>query len=101
MSAIDPPESIHAFLRYPLRVRDRDRFVAAAKRSGIDLGNWFVSPIHPVVRGLHQWGFIAGSAPVAEQVCREIVDLSTEPRQSDRAVERTTRFLDAHLELIC
>ncbi len=99
-SAAEPPGVTHSFLRYPLRVHDRARFVAAAERQAIDLGDWFVSPIHPITKGLDRWGYRAGTAPIAEAVCSEIVNLPTEPKLSERDVERVLEFLGTQLELV-
>ena len=99
-SAAEPPDVTHSFLRYPLRVRERAAFVAAAERQGIDLGDWFVSPLHPITTGLDRWGYRAGTAPIAEAVCSEIVNLPTEPKLSERDVERVLAFLGTQLELI-
>jgi dTDP-4-amino-4,6-dideoxygalactose transaminase len=93
-------DAIHAFLRYPLRVHDRPTFRAAAARAQVDLGDWFVSPVHPALERLDRWGYLAGSAPGAEQACREIVNLPTDPGLGDRDIERTLAFLDEHSELI-
>jgi dTDP-4-amino-4,6-dideoxygalactose transaminase len=99
-SAAEPAGMTHSFLRYPLRVRERASFVAAAQRQGIDLGDWFVSPIHPVTKGLDRWGYRAGTAPIAEAVCSEIVNLPTEPDLSEREVQRVMTFLGTQLALI-
>ena len=94
------PDSMHAFLRYPLRVRDQAAFRREATRARIDLGDWFVSPIHPVVDDLDRWGYRAGSAPCAEQACREVVNLPTDSSLEERDIDRILDFLDRHQELI-
>jgi dTDP-4-amino-4,6-dideoxygalactose transaminase len=99
-AAAEPAGSIHAFLRYPLRVTDRPHVIRRAERAGVDLGDWFVSPIHPVVEGLGRWGYELGSAPVAERACAEIVNLPTGPRLSDREIERVLGFLAADVAAI-
>lgn len=98
--ASEPPELVHAFLRYPIRVTDRPGFIASAERAGVDLGDWFVSPIHPVVDGLDRWGYRVGSAPNADLICQEIVNLPTVPSFRDRDVERVIAFLGDHLSSI-
>lgn len=98
--AAEPPDTEHAFLRYPLRVADRRRFRAAAVRSGVDLGDWFVSPIHPVTERLDRWAYTGGTAPVAEQACREIVNLPTDPDLGAEGVERVLAFLADQTPLI-
>jgi len=98
--AAEPTGSTHSFLRYPLRVKDRRAFVAAAERAGIDLGDWFVSPLYPITKGLDRWGFRAGTAPIAEAVCSEIVNLPTDPSLSERDVDRVLGFLGSRIEWI-
>ncbi len=88
----------HAYLRYPLRVSDRSKFVAAANRVGVDLGDWFVSPIHPVTERLERWGYRPGTAPLADHATEEIVNLPTDPSLGDRAVDRVIEFLAQHLD---
>jgi perosamine synthetase len=98
--APEPAEMEHAFLRYPLRVSDRRQFRAAAERAGVDLGDWFVSPVYPAKNHLDRWGYIAGSAPFAERACREIVNLPTDPTLGDRHVERVVALLAERVDLI-
>jgi len=47
----------HSFLKYPISVKDRKKFMKLAEESQIALGDWFTSPIHPVEKDLHQWEF--------------------------------------------
>jgi len=98
--APEPAEREHSFLRYPLRVNDRQAFRAAAERVGVDLGDWFVTPIHPVIDHLDRWGYLPGTAPNAERACREIVNLPTDPTLGDRHVERVEAFLADRVDLI-
>ncbi len=99
-AAAEPAEAEHAFLRYPLRVADRRRFMIAAEREGVDLGDWFVSPIHPATDHLERWGYVAGCAPIAERACREIVNLPTDPTLRDGNVDRVLSFLAEQVDLI-
>ena len=99
-AAAEPPEAEHAFLRYPLRVSDRRRFRAAAASAGVDLGDWFVSPIHPATERLDRWAYTIGTAPIAERICREIVNLPTEPGLEQRDVDRILSFLSKQAHLI-
>ncbi len=99
-AAFEPAGSVHAFLRYPVRVADRRRFAAAAAASGVDVGDWFVSPVHPVLDRLDRWGYVEGSAPNAERACRDIVNLPTDPSLSEAHVERVLALIGQHLDLI-
>ena len=99
-AAAEPAEAEHSFLRYPIRVADRQRFTTSAARAGVDLGDWFVSPVHPVVDHLERWEYVMGSAPNAERACREIVNLPTDGTLRDRDVERVLAFLTQHIDLV-
>jgi dTDP-4-amino-4,6-dideoxygalactose transaminase len=99
-AAEEPADSEHAFLRYPLRVNDRSRFRAAAERVGVDLGDWFVSPIHPLTEGLERWAFLPGSAPHAERAAREMVNLPIDASLGEHDVERVLAFLARQLDLV-
>jgi perosamine synthetase len=99
-AATEPAEADHAFLRYPLRVNDRIAFAAAAERAGVDLGDWFVSPIHPVLDHLDRWGYVVGAAATAERACREIVNLPLDRWLRDRDVKHVLTFLADHVDLI-
>lgn len=100
LAAAEPAGGSHTFLRYPLRVKDRATFRAAAERRGIDLGDWFVSPLHPITTGLERWGYRAGTAPAAEAASSEIVNLPTGPNVSERDVESVLGLLAARIDLI-
>jgi perosamine synthetase len=99
-AAAEPAGTSHSFLRYPLRVSGRTAFAAAAERAGIDLGDWFVSPLHPITSGLDRWGYRTGTAPVAEAACSEIVNLPTDPSLSERDIERVLDLLAAEFDQI-
>jgi perosamine synthetase len=99
-AAAEIAEAEHSFLRYPLRVVDRRRFMVAAARAGVDLGDWFVSPVHPAKDHLERWGYVAGSAPNAERACHEVVNLPTDATLVDRDVERVLAFIARCTDLI-
>jgi perosamine synthetase len=89
--AHEPEFATHAYLRYPVRVRERDAFVAEAHRRGVALGDWFSSPLYPIDGELTAWGYRRGECPIAERVASEIVNLPTDvsPDGPDiRAVEQ-------------
>jgi perosamine synthetase len=71
----EPGWATHSYLRYPIRVRERDAFVAQADRRGVLLGDWFHSPLYPIDENLERWGYRRGTSPVAERVSSEIVNL--------------------------
>jgi perosamine synthetase len=99
-AAAEPANVEHAFLRYPVRVTDRTIFLGLAERAGIDLGDWFVSPVHPVTSGLDRWDYAPGQTPNAERACREIANLPTHPDLGDDDVGRVLSFLSENADLI-
>ena len=88
-----PPHIQHAYLKYPLLVRDRKAFFALAERHRIRLGDWMLSPIHPVMENWAQWGYQPGSCPVGERLSRHVVNLLTDMDLSEKEVARTVAFL--------
>jgi len=69
---------------YRLRVSNKAKLPARAERHHIPVGDWFVSPLHPVERDLAPWGYRQGQYPVAEQACQEVINLFTERPLSRR-----------------
>jgi perosamine synthetase len=93
--AYEPAFAAHGFLRYPLRVRERDAFLEDAGRRGIDLGDWFDSPLYPIGRELERWGYVWGANPVAERVASEIVNLPTDIEPDGPQMEAIEALLEA------
>jgi perosamine synthetase len=98
--ACEPPSSTHAFLRYPIRVRERDAFLDAAMRRGLDLGDWFHSPLYPVRGDLSRWRYRPGMAPVAERVTSEIVNLPTDVAPDGKVVRAIEALLEASVDRV-
>lgn len=73
-----PDYAMHAMLRYPVRVHNKPEVLTRAKQMHIPIGDWFLSPLHPNVGDLSRWGYHAGQCPVAEQACREVINLFTD-----------------------
>jgi perosamine synthetase len=94
--AYEPAAAEHAFLRYPLRVREREAFIEDAERRGVDLGDWFHSPLYPIANeALGRWGYRWGTNPVAERVAGEIVNLPTDLEPDGREIQVVQALLDA------
>ena len=67
----------HSFLKYPLLVKNRDQLMVLAEKNRIKLGEWFISPLHPVKGDLSAWEFETGKYPVAEYLSSHVVNLPT------------------------
>lgn len=83
------------FLRYPLRVSSRERVLAEAKKRRIEMGDWFLSPVHPNLKNWERAGYRGGMCPIAEEVCREIINLPTHERIHAKEVEAAIALLAA------
>jgi perosamine synthetase len=91
--AFEPEYAVHTFLKYPLLVDDREAFLADARRAGLELGDWFLSPLHPVPENLERWDYVRGRHPAAERISSRIVNLPTHPRIDARFVDDLSAFL--------
>ena len=67
----------HIYLKYPLLVNDRDKFMTLAGKYNLAIGDWFLSPLHPVKGDLIAWDYQAKSCPNAEFISKHIVNLPT------------------------
>jgi len=81
----------HAFLKYPLLVHDRKKFLLKAEKHHIPMGDWFVSPLHPVLDSLEPWGLVLEHFPNALNVSSCIVNLPL-----DLPVARLINFLELY-----
>lgn len=88
-------------VRYPLRVLNRERFLADAMRAAVEVGTWFECPLHPAETDPETFGYRDGMCPVSERVAAEMVNLPTHLRISRRDARRFVDFArrsreDAH-----
>ena len=81
------------YLRYPLQVGNKDAVLARARHRRIQLGDWFLSPVHPNRQSWEAAGYRAGLCPVAETVSRRTVNIPTGGGIRHRDLERTVAFL--------
>ena len=72
----------HGFLKYPILVKDRDKFLIKAEKAKIQLGDWFVSPIHPVSNNFQNWQFNCEDFPNAVVVSSKILNLPTDSKSA-------------------
>ncbi|MEY4127435.1 MAG: DegT/DnrJ/EryC1/StrS aminotransferase [Bacteroidota bacterium] len=81
----------HAFLKYPILVKDRALFLQQAEKEKVPLGDWFISPLHPVLDSLEPWGLEVSNFPNAVYVSKHIVNLPL-----DIPVHRLINFLELY-----
>lgn len=82
-------------LRFPLRVANKDEALVRAPRHGVEIGSWFECPLHPAETHHAAFGYHDGSCPEAEKAAREVINLPTHQRVSERDVRRTLAFVRA------
>lgn len=70
-----PSYAEHSMLRYSIRVPNKRHIIEKAIRNHIPIGDWFVSPLHPIEKNLKLWHYQSGQCPEAEKACREVVNL--------------------------
>lgn len=84
--------------RFPLQVRNRDRFTAAFAAAGIEVGRWFSRPVSCSASAAPEdYGYHAGDCPVAERASAHIVNLPLHARMSPADVETAAACLDRYL----
>lgn len=86
----------HIFIRYPLLVKDREKFREEAEKAKIILGEWFEAPVYPAYVPLSLWKVEERELPNAMYVCEHIVNLPTEEKQPEKVI----RFLEEHSEFV-
>ena len=89
----EPPYAQHTYLKFPLLVKDRRRFFALAEEEKIELGDWFVSPIHPIQKNFELWHYKWGENPIAEKTSKHIVNLPTHTNITEDYLVRIAEFL--------
>ena len=68
----------HSFLKYPLLVENRDEIFRLAEKHKIELGDWFISPIHPVQKDFEQWQLNPELFPNAVFAATRMINLPTD-----------------------
>lgn len=86
----------HSFLNYPVFVKDKEAFKAEAENEKIRLGDWFVSPIHPVLDNFEIWNLNTIEYPESVIKSAHILNLPTTPKSMDKVIA----FLEKHNDLL-
>jgi perosamine synthetase len=91
--AFRPSYADHTFIKYPLLVRDREKVMSIALRHNVPLGDWFLSPLHPVESGLERWNLNREQFPVSSAVSKHMINLPTDMFVTSRVTRRILKFL--------
>lgn len=96
---VDVDTSIYdpVLVRYPIRVKDKNKALHDAASAGVELGSWFECPLHPIETPLAAYDYAPGICPEAEKASREIVNLPLHPRAGEGTVRKTVKFIKTYL----
>ncbi|MCB0705728.1 MAG: aminotransferase class I/II-fold pyridoxal phosphate-dependent enzyme [Saprospiraceae bacterium] len=97
--AISVPEyASHTFIKYPVLVRDRDYIFRKAEEAKIPLGDWMLSPIHPIQSNFEEWCYPYGENPTAEFLSAHVINLQTDLGISVSLARKCCDFLTREQE---
>lgn len=92
---IDP-----VMVRYPIRIKEKNKAIEQAASEGIELGSWFECPLHPIETPLEAYDYEIGMCPEAEKASREVVNLPLHPRADEKTAKRTVEFTTRFTKVI-
>ena len=92
-SAISSSKMNIISLRYPLLVNNKKEILSKAKLGCLEIGDWFVSPIHPNTANLEAINYHWGSCPVAEEVSTHIINLPTYQKINEKIAFKIVKFI--------
>jgi len=85
------------FLRYPVLVKDKSKVLEHARRKRIEIGDWFLSPVHPNLEGWEKISYERGMCPIAEDICEHMINLPTHMRIGEKEIERIVEFVAGYV----
>jgi dTDP-4-amino-4,6-dideoxygalactose transaminase len=87
-------------VRYPVRIKEKNKAIQQAASAGIELGSWFECPLHPIETPLEAYDYEIGMCPEAEKASREVVNLPLHPRADEKTAKRTVEFITRFTKVI-
>jgi len=79
--------------RYPVRIAEKEKALAEAAKGGVELGDWFNSPLHQIETSLEQYDYMPGMCPQAEKAAREVVNLPLHRRVKEITARKSVDFI--------
>ncbi len=89
----DPPHQEPILVRYPLRITDKKAAMNKAAKAGVELGEWFISPLHNQIEYIEMYGYQWGMCPEAEKAAQQVVNLPLHPRVSQSTAKKNIAFI--------
>jgi len=99
---LNPPQPVTYsnrpnWIRFPIKVKNRQALLAQAKKNHILLGTWYDQPVTPsVTTSANPTKYQSGLCPNAELAANEAVNLPTHPRLSDHQVDQVINLINKH-----
>jgi perosamine synthetase len=90
----------HVFIKFSFLVKDKSKLLKLAAEDKLEMSDWFLSPVHDIIRNIEQWGYRWGSNPVAEEISRHIVNLPTHQGINEDYLNRMSKFLYKNKDMI-
>ena len=84
----------HAFLKYPVLVKDRAKFDELAFEAKIELGDWFCTPLYPVEGNWHLWDLDHHQVPNALYLSEHIENLPTDTTNPEKVLKFATEHIN-------
>ena len=91
----EPETSRAIYHLYVIRTKDRDGLGEHLKSQGVFTGLHYPVPVH-LQKCYREWGYGAGSFPVTERVCGEILSLPMFPTLTAEQQQRVVAAIGAY-----
>jgi len=82
------------FLRYPIQCSNPKALREVLRQEKIICGNWYNSPVYPRGINMKDFGYIAGSCPVAEKLSKNILNLPTNIEVGEEEAKKIKERVD-------
>jgi perosamine synthetase len=80
-------------LRYPVRVKNKDEVLRQARRSRVEIGDWFNHPLHPREASAEAFDYRQGLCPEGERAANEVVNLMLTEQTTESTACEAVDFL--------
>ena len=80
-------------LRYPVRVRNKEKVLEKARQRRIELGDWFNHPLHPREAKAEAFGYRSGLCSEGERAAKEVVNLPLTEQTTEEIAREAVAFL--------
>ena len=90
-----PVSENHIFLKYSILVNNRKWVFEQAEKFKVELGEWFISPIHPIEEHFEKWFYTYGENSIAEYASKHIINLPIIASVNEAYRKRIINFIEA------